>query len=544
MNGTHSSRDRRWLKDPRDFQGSRRRRAGGHRRQRLDFDPLESRRLLSLSNPVAEFPLRTSGGTPLGGAVDGSGNIWVLLSNQNIVEDNSGGGTVAQYHIPTYNSLQGTPTGSELGLITYDAVDGDLWFYESNSNQFGSVNPTTGAITEYPAMAYAVDPLIMQITAGPDGNIWFTETNLNQVGMFDVTTGQISQFTMPVPDTQPRGITVGGDGNLWFTEGGLNSLGSLNPYTHVFNNYPYESSGYTQDDQAYGITAGPNDTIWFVLKQANEIVTFSTQTLTFTNRSGPVPPPNPPTPLPPANLFSIAEGPGGGIYYTEPTFNGIGAAGGDGGFYGALTIPGPPPLVEATPNVNGALLLPTTGADLWLTDPSDGNLRFVNGNTADGIEPAVPQGETPPTFLPPVIAATDANDVVSVGGTLYYTDTNDINGEIDAFNPATQLNTIYQLPEWPLPAGNPPNPLPPQQPNQMAVDDNGNIWFTETAVNAIGEFNPTTDGFDQVTLTSFSSNPTGLTWNSIEQLFWITEPGANQIVSYDPKTTGSAVRRS
>ena len=156
-------------------------------------------------------------------------------------------GVRAQYHIPTYSSLGGAPTGSELGLITYDAVDGDLWFYETNSNQFGSLNPTTGAITEYPALAFAADPLIMQITAGPDGNIWFTEPNLNQIGMFDVTTGQISQFTMPVPDTQPQGITVGGDGNLWFTEGGLNKLGSLNPFTHVLNNYAYEPPTYTHE---------------------------------------------------------------------------------------------------------------------------------------------------------------------------------------------------------------------------------------------------------------------------------------------------------
>ena len=36
--------------------------------------------------------------------------------------------------------------------------------------------------------------------------------------------------------------------------------------------------------------------------------------------------------------------------------------------------------------------------------------------------------------------------------TLYYTDTNDINGEIGAFDPATQINTMYHLPEYPPPA--------------------------------------------------------------------------------------------
>ena len=141
MNFIDSSGDGQWPRGSHNCEGATAKARGGRRRRRLVYDPLESRQLLALSAPVAEFPARTLGGIPVGNVVDPSGNDWVLLSSGNIAETSNSGGVVAQFTVPSYNSLAGTPTGSELGLITYDAVDGDLWFYETNSNKFGMLNP-------------------------------------------------------------------------------------------------------------------------------------------------------------------------------------------------------------------------------------------------------------------------------------------------------------------------------------------------------------------------------------------------------------------
>ena len=54
--------------------------------------------------------------------------------------------------------------------------------------------------------------------------------------------------------------------------------------------------------------------------------------------------------------------------------------------------------------------------------------------------------------------ANDANDVISVDNELYYTDTTDGNGAIEEFNPATQLNTLYQLPDIPATDRQPAEP--------------------------------------------------------------------------------------
>ena len=535
MNVKTSSRNRQWAEDPRRLKMSRRRQAGGRGYRRLIFDHLEFRQLLALTTPVAEFPIRTSGGIPVGSVVDPSGNDWVLLSTGNIAEIGTSG--ITQYQVPSYNALAGAPTGSELGLITYDAVDGNIWFYEANSNEFGMLAPSTGAIAEFPALFFSSDPDIYQITAGSDGNIWFTEPNLNEIGMFDIKTDLISQFTMPLPDTQPQGITSGSDGNLWFTEGGLNQLGSLNPVTHVLSSYAYEPPGYSTNDQAEGITSGPNNTIWFVETQNDQVEEFNITTQTFTDFI-PEPPIPAPNPVPSAQLWSIGEGPDGNIYYTEPAFNTVAELNPTTGLQTlvqAVNLTGQP--TQVTPNLTHALIAPedTTGTSVFVTVPSNSLLIAINTtNLGDGL---------PDATLPALAVADDANDVINVNGELYYTDTTDGNGAIEEFNPATQLNTLYQLPEFPVPVppAKPPNPLPAQDPDQMTVDSNGNIWFTETAVNAIGEFDPSTGTFiTQTALTAVSSNPTAIAWDSIEQEFWMTEPGLNQIINFNPATSGSA----
>ena len=301
MNGIIASGERGWMDGSRRSGKRRRGPSDGRHRRRVDFDRLESRRLLTLlsSPPVAEFPLRQSGGTPEGVAADPNGNGWVLLAPDSIAEISQNGSVLAEYRVPAYNGLATAPARSELGLITYNAVDGNLWFYEATSNVFGMLNPSSGAITEYPLLPFASSPVIYQIIAGPDGNIYFTEPSLNEIGVFDIKTDLISQFTMPLADTQPQGITVGGDGNLWFTEGGQNKIGSLNPNTHVITNYAFEPPSYPTNTQAEGITAGPNDTIWFVERQ-NNVVQDSTSAPGPSRR-----------PWPPTGLRTPAHNPAG-----------------------------------------------------------------------------------------------------------------------------------------------------------------------------------------------------------------------------------------
>jgi streptogramin lyase len=522
--------------------------AGGRRTLRLAFDRLEARRLLATSPPVAEFPLRQFGGTPEGITQDASGNTWVMLAPDSIAEL---GGNNVEYQVPSYDALGTGITGSELGLITYNPTDKGIWFYETNANKLAMLNPATGAIAEYPLLPFASDPGIYQIVAGPDGNIYFTEPSLNAVGMFDITTDQISQFEMPLADTQPQGITVGGDGNIWFTDGGQNKITSLNPVSHVINNYAFEPPSHITNDQAEGITAGPNDTLWFVTTQNSVIQEFSIANENSADpftEDGPYWPPAPPNPNPPtpfnADLWSIETGSDGGIYYTEGGFGWIGYInssnyGGTGRFYYPNEFQG----TGSEASLDHALIdtaPPGTGSNLLTLAPAAGVVYNPLTYTSNNQYAPVP--------LPAVITTTDANDIVSVNNNLYFSDSLDGVGMIGEFDPYTQIYSVYQVPQLP-PSPVPPAPARNQYPNQMTVDSSGNIWFTETNANipgdpttgAIGEFDPTTGGFTQSYLTAASTDPVGIAWDASEQQFFMTEPNSNEIVSYNPATTGSAV---
>ena len=152
------------------------------------------------------------------------------------------------------------------------------------------------------------------------------------------------------------------------------------------------------------------------------------------------------------------------------------------------------------------------------------------------MNPPSSQYAVPDTNLPPVLNANNANDVISVGSDLWFTDPTDGVGQIGKFDPVTQTNTEYPVPPMTKPPQN-------QYPNQLTEDSNGNIWFTETSLNLIGEINPSTGAISQSFLTANSSSPVGIVWDPApqEEQFWMTEPSKNQIVSFNPATSGSAV---
>ncbi len=533
MNSIISSRQQ-WAENARRFRGLGRKPVGGRRPRRLGYDPLEERRLLSTVPPVAEFPVRTSGGDPLGIVEDPNGNIWTLLGDQNIAEISNSGGVIVQYSVPTYGGLELTTGQTFLDLITYDPADKDIWFYEVQgvypgpiTGAFAQLNPTTGAITEYPFLnfpAQPVFPLVGSMTAGPDGNIWFTEPYQNEMGMFDINTHLVNQFTMPLADTQPQAIALGGDGNLYFTEGGQNKIGQLNPISHVVTNFAFEPPSYTTNDQAEGIAPGPNDTIWFVTNQANRVDEFNIQTQQFTKIIPVTPPYTPPAPPPFANLWSIAEGPDGNMYYTEPAFNWIGEYDPANATANKIVNVSPQP----TPNLLYGLIANgvAPNPNIFITEPEIGAMLTLDtANYTLGL---------PFSGLPAITAADDAESIVSTDNELVFTDTAD--SEIGVFNPYTQLDTMYAVPPLaPLP------PTTPTEPNQATVDSDGNVWFTETNVNAIGEFNPSNASVFSTTLTEYGSDPVGIAWDAVEHQFWLTEPSLGQIVSFNPATSGSAV---
>jgi hypothetical protein len=124
--------------------------------------------------------------------------------------------------------------------------DGNFWFLENLANKIGMINPTTHAMSEFPAPT--AGSTFWGITAGSDGNIWFTERGASKIGMINPTSHVITEFATSNKSgsltlTGPEGITAGPDGNVWFTENTDGQIGWINPTTKTNTVYPVPANG-------------------------------------------------------------------------------------------------------------------------------------------------------------------------------------------------------------------------------------------------------------------------------------------------------------
>ena len=107
---------------------------------------------------------------------------------------------------------------------------------------------------------------------------------------------------------------------------------------------------------------------------------FSIKSQTFTSFAPALPTPTPTNPVPPAQLWSIGQGPNGDIYYTEAAFSTIGEVNSAGAQNCIQNTP-----YSMGPNLTSALVAPddTTGNFIFVTI-SAGVLVAVNDGNLTG----------------------------------------------------------------------------------------------------------------------------------------------------------------
>jgi streptogramin lyase len=464
---------------------------------------LEPRRLLSVN--IAEFPIRVQGGAAESVA-SGAGsdkNVWFTLSSNSIgmINPQNTSAGVTQYPIPTYNSGPGPITAGP---------DGNYWFFEQAADQFGVINPNTGAITEIPFLANS-DPQVDGMTAGPNGAVWFTEFNSNEIGMINVTTHQITQFPVITPGSEPYGIVQGPDGNIWFTESGANQIGRINPTTHVMQEFLIDSTG---NDQAEGITVGSDQNLWFTVTGTNKIGVMNPTTGNMVNEY------NAPTTAAPN---AITSGSDGNLWFTEPGLSsmawyhiGMVTPSGtvkDYGYYACCGL-GPPNSITGGPDNN-----------LWFTAPVGGGITSLNPISH--------------AFTPRSYSSTNSDSATGIvadsNGNLWFTQQND--DQVGVFTPATAVSR-----EFAVPTGN-------AGPLGIALGPDNNVWFTEAGVDGffgpiygdkIGWVNPSNDQVKDQAVTSASAGPHGIVADPADGNLWFTEYAADKIGRINPTTKALA----
>ncbi len=204
---------------------------------------------------------------------------------------------------PTALVIQEFPlpgSGRTASNITADFAAMDAWFTETD--RIARITQA-GTITEYTIPTPNSDP--RGITRGDDGVLWFTEYAASKIGKFVISTGAFTEYPTPTPLSYPDGITWG-PGGIWFTEAGNNAIAYINS-SGVITEYPLPTAAAFP----HAIVPTAFQGLWFTEPGANKIGNINNGQIT----EYPVPTPN----SMPWDLTA-----GDAIWFTERSANQVG----------------------------------------------------------------------------------------------------------------------------------------------------------------------------------------------------------------------------
>jgi streptogramin lyase len=338
-------------------------------------------------------------------------------------------------------------------------------------------------IHEFPVKTASSQP--SGVALGADGNMWFSEFSADKVGMI-TPSGAVTEYGGLTPNAEPAAMTPGPGGKVWFAEqGGSGAIGSVST-TGTVQELPLADGC----DSVHGIAEGSDGNLWFGAScPGGPAIGRMTPTGTFT-----------PFLVPTNNgvgdhsVESVTAGPDSNVWFTESHANRIGRITPQGKIttFGGLAANSEPTEITAA---NG---------NVWFTEANKDQIGEMTYNgTLVGEFPVAVHGR--PLGIAP-----------AADGYLWFTDANGL-GKIGQM---TTSGTI--LGEWPVPLGG--------NPQDIAMG-NGNIWFTESSGNRIGEVLLPHVGIRYVSYNpdTFTPKVAPLTGQG-QQVNWLMEsPGAHGV---------------
>jgi len=154
-------------------------------------------------------------------AIDNEGMVWVSeIQIGTLVRLNPSTGEIKDYRPEGTVSIRG---------ITVDPQD-NLWFGDFHGHRFGKMDVKTGAVKFYkPPTPNAT---VYGVTFNKvDGNVWYADMNGNNITRFNPKTEKFTEFRIPSrPDrTYARFIGADAKGRIWFTEYFGDKIGYVDP---------------------------------------------------------------------------------------------------------------------------------------------------------------------------------------------------------------------------------------------------------------------------------------------------------------------------
>jgi virginiamycin B lyase len=175
------------------------------------------------------------------------------------------------------------PTLGQRSRDPVQAADGSIWWAGQFANLVGRIDPTTGAMKEYPLPPRAL-PHTVELDGS--GNVWYTGNANGTLGKLDPATGAVTEFKMPDPNAKdPHTAVFDRNGTLWFTLQVSNMVGRLNPATGDIKLVTMKTAGA----RPYGIKIDAHGVPWVACNGSNCLVKVDPTTMELTEIKLPTP---------------------------------------------------------------------------------------------------------------------------------------------------------------------------------------------------------------------------------------------------------------
>lgn len=162
-------------------------------------------------------------------------------------------------------------------------TSGVLWFLSPGKNKLFRFEPGGSGLQGFTIPSPNSYPKGIDMDA--NGDIWFTEANANKIAKFSQATKTFSEYVIPTAFSNPETLSIDQKGRVWFVEMRTNRISVFYPDMERFDTIQLPTSG--GQPSALGVDGDGN--IWFVEYMGNKVGVFHVREARFEEFDIPTP---------------------------------------------------------------------------------------------------------------------------------------------------------------------------------------------------------------------------------------------------------------
>ena len=235
---------------------------------------------------IQEFVVPDGVSSPNSITIDPSGNVWFAEKlGKSLSMFNPRDRTFKVYRLPSN-------WGNVGPSLVASGPKGEIWFNvhrwaasEDDTNFLGQLDSTTGSFRKH-ILSSSEESGMRKDLGGVkpedllvdrNGVVWFLSPNENKLYSFDSSGSGLQGFSIPTPNSYPRGIAIDKAGTIWFSEANENKIGKFNPSNAKFSEFDIPTAFANPG----AITVDGAGRVWFVEMTANRLGVFYPDLIRF-----------------------------------------------------------------------------------------------------------------------------------------------------------------------------------------------------------------------------------------------------------------------